>query len=274
MTVQATDPGWPRPTRVREIMTVRPTLVGPDQSVGFALELMLWGAIHHLIVAQNGRLLGIVSDRDMLTADPAARVRDVMSVDVETVTPDEDVSEVAARMVASTIHCLPVMEDSVIVGIVTSTDVLAERGRLLFKQGPGTVPSAATVMTASPFTVRVESDVVDAVMMMLARQIRHLPVVDEAGRAVGMLSERDLRGSLGPEAFAGREDRPRAIVGEVMTRSVVAVRQDESLFGLGRHFLDDRVGALVVVDDDDVVVGIVSYVDLLRFLLGDSLADD
>jgi CBS domain-containing protein len=53
-------------------------------------------------------------------------------------------------------------------------------------------------------------------------------------------------------------------VADVMTRSPIVVRRNTSLNEVARHFIQDRIGAVPVVDDDGRLLGIVSYVDLLQ----------
>ena len=59
----------------------------------------------------------------------------------------------------------------------------------------------------------------------------------------------------------------RSSVGSAMTILPTTVKEDASLFEIARHLVDERVGAVPVVDERDHLIGIVSYVDLLRFAL-------
>jgi acetoin utilization protein AcuB len=156
------DSGFDGPAKVRDWMSEKPTSLGPNESIGFAMELMLWASVRHLPVVDNGQLLGIVSDRDLLAPRVASQiqqmgdrpVRECMTTDVETAHPDDDLRDASARMAAAGISALPVVEEGKLVGIITSTDILAERGRLVFKSGRGSVPSVATVMREDPIRVR------------------------------------------------------------------------------------------------------------------------
>lgn len=272
---------WTGPARVRDLMSTGLRSVGPDETLGFAMELMVWGGVRHLPVVENGRLVGILSVHDLPPDRIADRlpelrespVRDHMQSEVRVADPDDDVAVAAARMALERIHSLPVVKDDKLLGILTSTDVLAERGGLVFKAGPGAVPSAATLMSAPPITFRPEERLVSAALTMTREEIRHAPVVDEEGRVVGMLSDRDLRVMLGdPSRLADREDdAPYAetlTVGDAMSTSPVVVLAEASLFEIARCFLGTRVGALPVVDDQGAPVGIVSYLDVLGYLVG------
>jgi CBS domain-containing protein len=201
---------WEGPTKVQDLMTANVATVGAQESVGFALELMLWRAVRHLPVMDHGKLVGVISDRDLIgrpSTDGVAGmhrvlVREVMSTEIESAHPNDDAAVAAARMVERRINCLLVLEDEGVVGILTSTDVLAERGRLFHKAGKGDVPGAHTFMTENPTAMHPDDKVIDAVLQMSRIGVRHLPIVDDGGRVVGMLSERNLRSTLGTAALA------------------------------------------------------------------------
>ncbi len=125
------------------------------------------------------------------------------------------------------------------------------------------------VMTRDPATVEPDATLSDAAERLVQGGFRHLPVVDPGGRLVGLLSERDLRGKLGTDL----EDFPEATlealsepVSGAMRPDPITVSPRTPLGELLGIFADERVGALPVVGDDDRLVGIVSYVDLLAFL--------
>jgi acetoin utilization protein AcuB len=118
-----------------------------------------------------------------------------------------------------------------------------------------------------------ETDIVDAVTAMLAQGVRHLPVVNELGRVVGMVSESDLRTALGaalPRSGGGAGQEQTMDVGSVMTPRAIVAHEDASLFELAGRFIHERVGAVPVIDDAEQLVGVVSHVDLLRYLLGEA----
>jgi acetoin utilization protein AcuB len=259
-------------------MTRRLATIGPHTDLVFAYSLMMWSNVRHLPVIDEGKLVGILSDRDLLEKladagskpDPTAITADVMTTPVETAHPDDDLGEAAARMAVKRIDCLPVVEDGRTVGIVTTTDVLAERGQLFFKGGKVDVPSVATVMRTKVEVARADDDLLDAASTMFSDDLRHLPVVDGDGRVVGILSDRDLRSAVGDpvEVLRGEEPQPRGpTVGDAMVPNPVTTRAETSIADLASCFLDERVGAVPVVDEHDRLVGIASYIDLLRHVI-------
>lgn len=128
------------PVRVREVMTTAPATVTLETSVSAARTLLQQRQIHHLPVLDQGRLVGIVSERDLLQVQPSPAtslsvweinylldklsVGEVMTRFVITVTPDTPVLEAVRRLVGQKISALPVVENGQLIGIITRSDVL------------------------------------------------------------------------------------------------------------------------------------------------------
>jgi CBS domain-containing protein len=126
-------PRGPAPVRVGEVMTKDVVSLYPGQSFSEAVGLMANRPFRHIVVIHpNGRLAGIISDRDLLRAMGAAtdwkekKVRDVMTPDVFTVSPETPLSVAVREFLARRINCLPVLydENQQVCGILTSTDLL------------------------------------------------------------------------------------------------------------------------------------------------------
>jgi acetoin utilization protein AcuB len=126
--------------RVQDIMTTGPITVPGEMPVLDARQLMLKHRIRHLLVTDGRKLLGIVTDRDIRLNLPSpatslsvwevnyllARltVDSVMTRTVITVDSERDAVEAAALMLDHKIGALPVIDNGIMVGIVTETDVL------------------------------------------------------------------------------------------------------------------------------------------------------
>jgi len=129
--------------KVSELMTRKLITVAPDDSVEAAVQLLRQRGVRHLLVMKRGRLVGILSDRDLKRAmDPGTPkkklmnigglffllepilVREIMTPEPVTVGPDLSAQEAAAIMVAERFGALPVEEGGKTVGIVTETDLL------------------------------------------------------------------------------------------------------------------------------------------------------
>jgi CBS domain-containing membrane protein len=123
-------------------MTTPPITVRPDDRLVHAWRTMQARRIRHLpVVDAGGRLVGLVSHRDLLAASSSsmiasaeedrvqlltwARVGDVMETHLSVARPDEPAAEAGERLIRHKIGCLPVVEgDAVLVGVVTEEDFL------------------------------------------------------------------------------------------------------------------------------------------------------
>lgn len=135
--------------QVKDSMAREVVTLGPGDTAGEALRLCRERRIRHLPVVEGGRLVGIVSDRDLRQATPAfgdpdrasaleeIRVGDVMATEVITAVPDDPIDQAANTMRERGINCLPVLEGEDLVGIVTSSDVMESLVYLLGAHEPG-----------------------------------------------------------------------------------------------------------------------------------------
>lgn len=263
--------------RVRDVMSDKVLTIRDRDDVHLARQMMLWCGYRQLpVVDSEGHLIGLIHDRDAEKAEAsrpqrAIAVGDVMTTDVETTAPNTPVTDAAGRMADKHIHCLPVLDHDRVVGIVTSADVLASTSKALVAASPDGDATVGHVMCTSPKTVLVGTSITEAISTMVENEIRHIPVVDADDRLVGILSDRDVRNAVGEPFAALRDDGSESIralrVEDVMTPSPLSARDGDSLSSLAFSLIDERVGAVPVVDDDERVVGIVSYIDVLHWAL-------
>jgi len=128
---------------------------------------------------------------------------------------------------------------------------------------------AADLMTSNPKTIPDGASVADAIDVLEDLDVRHLPVVDSEGNLVGILSDRDLRPLATERDPESRVRLIRTPVADLMTSGVVFVDPDTELSEIIDLMLEHRIGAVPVVDGDGQLVGIVSYVDILREIVAD-----
>lgn len=131
----------PRDVPVSEVMQREFMHLAPDDGLDFVEEIMDLGRVRHFPVLEDGRLVGIVSQRDLLAASltrvldfegahrraflHSVEVREVMTRSVLTVKPGTTLAEVARLLDRHKIGCVVVMEGERPVGLVTETDLLA-----------------------------------------------------------------------------------------------------------------------------------------------------
>jgi tRNA nucleotidyltransferase (CCA-adding enzyme) len=123
----------------RELMSVPARVIGPDASVRRARQLMQRYGHSGLSVVDQGRLVGIITRRDVDRAGrhrlAHAPVRGFMTRDVVTASPDLPASELEARMIERDVGRLPVLEDGRLVGVVTRSDLLRARHGARYAEG-------------------------------------------------------------------------------------------------------------------------------------------
>lgn len=110
---------------VRDVMTRELLTIGTETPCEKAWNLMEDHRIRHLPVVEAGRLIGMVSDRDVRSAAIHAIVAgQIMTPDPLTVTPETRVEHAARLMLDARIGALPVVQGGTLAGIVTDTDLL------------------------------------------------------------------------------------------------------------------------------------------------------
>lgn len=138
--------------------------------------------------------------------------------------------------------------------------------------------NASELMTEAPVTIGPKATVREAARLLDTLDIRHLPVVNDEHELIGMLSDRDLR-SLSIPAYGGAQHTGNvrtvldASVSSVMTSDVISVEEETDAKELVELMLDFKVGAIPVTDADGTLVGIVSYIDVLRTCASEDAAE-
>lgn len=116
-------------------------------------------------------------------------------------------------------------------------------------------------MSPAPVTILDDTDYWKASEIMQAKDLHHIPVIDENEKVVGILTRRDLK--LAATHFG----KAPVEVSEVMHRPVITIAPDENLAEAARQMIDNRIGGLPVMDAGGQLVGILTETDLLRALI-------
>ncbi|MGH7386006.1 MAG: CBS domain-containing protein [Candidatus Rokuibacteriota bacterium] len=119
---------------VRDVMTPRPRILSADAMISEAAEVMRRDDIGDVVVVEEDRLYGILTDRDIVIRvlaegqDPSqTRIGNVCSREVATIGPEDSVGQAVRLMREKAIRRLPITEDDEVVGILTIGDIAVER---------------------------------------------------------------------------------------------------------------------------------------------------
>ena len=124
---------------------------------------------------------------------------------------------------------------------------------------------AVTVKPGTPFQ--------EALNLMRARQFRRLPVVNEQGTLVGIVSERDLlyaspSSAISLSVWELNYLLSKLQVGEIMTREVLTTTPDAFIEDAARVMVEHRIGGLPVVEEAGHVVGVITETDIFKTFVG------
>jgi acetoin utilization protein AcuB len=125
------------------------------------------------------------------------------------------------------------------------------------------------VMTKDPLTVMPSETIGQADELMSENRFRHIPVVKDK-ELVGILTDRDIRSFLSGSLLESTDIREKSLntkVSEIMTTEPVTLSPDDDLQEAVELLIDEKIGGIPVVDDAEGLVGIVTYVDVLRCFL-------
>jgi len=214
------------------------------------------------------------------------RVREAMSHQAKTVKPDTPIAQVVELLWREGAKAVPVVNsDGRVVGIITGGDLLTRGGldlRLSLKRAMRTDEVAvqlhkleqsgkiaADVMTAPVWTVNGDLLLSEAASLMTLRHIKRLPVVDERGIVIGVISRIDVLRQIAAmggldSPTPGIPTGPLRSVREVMTPDVPTVPQNASLEESVAALVDSPLRRVVVLDDWDHIVGLISDRELLK----------
>ena len=134
----------------------------------------------------------------------------------------------------------------------------------------GPLYHADQIMTAEVIAVSARDEVVLAWRTLTRHQIHQTPVLDDNGRLVGLVSERNLLTTLNVDAGEVRDVLVKR-VGDVMTTPVVAANPLTDIRRIARVMLDRDVDGVPIVNETGVLLGFVSRSDILRAVVTDPL---
>jgi CBS domain-containing protein len=216
------------------------------------------------------------------------KVRDLMTTDPLTVSPETLLKEAARTMVRNKVSGLPVIVDGAVVGIVTEGDFLRQEANrdqpyrfslldALFGEGPTDPPAVETVsevMTEMVITTAPEVTIGEAARVMANKRLKRLPVVDADGVLVGIISRADVVNAFTkPDEIIEdeiREDIVRRLL--FLDPQEVGVAVDDGVVTLEGE-MENRTEAHLLEELARRVEGVVRVDSQLTFLVDDQKAE-
>jgi CBS domain-containing protein len=272
-----------------DIMSSPVYVVGPQENVAHARNLMLSHKISRLPVLDGDRLVGIITKKDIAyrlrQSDPIWRRRPIdripvhvlMVPDPVSITPETSVRDIAALMMARDFSGLPVIDGGKLAGMVTKTDLLASASVHSL-----TLP-VSCLLTEAVTVNRYHS--LDHVINLISERNEPLVVVNEDGSLAGIITESNLafykydtdtsKGlpekdvKLLRKGESGGRKRFRyvmevsAVAEDIMSRPVITIGKDEPVTGAVRLMRGNHINSVVVVDGMNLA-GIVKRDDIIR----------
>jgi len=244
---------------VGDVMSRDVTVISPAATVVTAAEMMSEKNVSCIVVQEDARLVGILTETDFLkrvTADERGsreiRVAEIMSRPVESISSDLSVFDASRVMAQRRVKRLPIVDQGRLVGIVTQTDLV----RALTSCGMWT--GVAQIMTREVVAVSRKAALAEAAKVMHSHDISCILAV-EGEQPVGVLTKRDIL----KRVIARRRDPGQTTVDEVMSAPVIGIPSYYSVFSASRTMAQKRVRRLVVREDGRVC-GIVAQTDIFR----------
>ena len=277
---------------IADIMVPAPIVVEVPGSRSDAINIMVRNKLTGLPVvrASDGKLMGIVSRRDIFRKFDEDQLSLIMKKGCITITPDATVEEAARIFSTQRIHRLPVVEDGRLVGIVTPTDLLA------IVKDMKTPLLAEDVIRTTCVTSYEDEPLSYTVPSMRISDSAANPVLDAQGNLVGIITDRDLFSDQvkDPEALkalgisdvdnlAGyrnvlplfysvtdkhlSEDKK---VKDFMVKNPLTVFKKTNLSEVARVMIANDFGQIPVHGTKDELVGMIYDVDVLCALSGNT----
>ena len=189
-------------TSAAEIMTADVVTIARDGTPKEALKLLVSHGLHSLPVLEDGRLIGLITSGDFLRELsygelPSARetVSDHLQKPTEPVEPTDTFADALHSMDAAQTQFIAVAKDGFPLGVIARREILQAQCRLALQQMSETISKAPTTLIElvhrSP-TLRPVQKLSEAAALLIERQLSAAPVVNQANRLMGIISEDDI----------------------------------------------------------------------------------
>ena len=272
----------------RDVMTAPVFFLSPHDTIAYARNLMVKRKISRLLVMEEGRLMGILTKKDIAyrlsQGEPEWRRRPVDQIPVGAfasgkpivVSPDTGIKKIAGIFVSKNISCVPVIENRNVVGIVTKSDLMKSGLVRALSCTVGDVME--DVATVSRFHS------LDHVISVMSERNDKVVVMNNDGTIAGIITETNLAffdtvqkiaGVAGKDVTVRRRERVEGTSGhslrtlapviaeDVMTSPVITVPSETLLPDALELMRKNHVNSLVVMENG-AISGIIKRDDIIK----------
>ncbi|ACP36678.1 putative signal transduction protein with CBS domains [Sulfolobus islandicus Y.G.57.14] len=230
--------------------------VFPESSLKEAIDILSNNPTGRIVVLKEEKPIGMVSTRDVVASFSEygtniydLKVKDIMSKDLITVSPNDDVNHVVRIMLMNNIGGIPVVDNNAIVGIFTEREVLKLIASSMFS---GLVDS---VMSSNVVSIGEESTILEAAKLMAMNNVRRLPVFSKNNKLIGIITAADIVKYLAKNKNIGK-------VLDAGTKNPITISRYYSILNAAKLMIEKRIGTLPVMENQKLV-GIVTERDLM-----------
>ncbi len=281
-------------TLVREVMTQNPIVAQIPGSRNDVLKLMIrYNLTGVPVVKKNdGSLAGMITRNDIFDKPEEDQLALLMSREPLTLSPEDTVEKAASTMLETKVTHLPVVEGKKLVGILTPTDLLAE----VESKASGVPVENIALSPCVP--IYQDAPLMVAFVTFKVGKVNALPVLDENGRLIGILTDRDIFNkaltnssvAVSRLGIGGDEDEwtweglrnvmklwfevskidvPAVPVRDIMVRSPTTVFRRTNVSEAARTMRRNDFGQLPVVDSKDNLVAMLYDMNVISVLVKD-----
>lgn len=269
---------------VKNWMTSPAVTVTPDTTIVAARDIMSEQKLKILLIAEKDQLLGVVTQRGLIRIDFSVlgeevrnenvamsdfKIDSIMTRNPRITQPESSIPKAARVMLENRIAALPVVENERLIGILSSSDLM----RFIIYAFPLLEKEILVdqYMSDEIISVNPKTTLLEAHRITGTKRIRTLPVLED-DRLVGILTRTDLVCS-DPSRLASKEHQDLLLkflvrpVEKVMKKNLITISPDAPIAEAARLMLENVVHSLLVVDEDQKLVGVLTESDLFLMIV-------
>ncbi len=248
---------------IKSIMTTDIASLALGTSLKKAIKLMSQKNISCVVINEENKPVGIITERDVLKIAAKnksfdnLKVEDVMISPVKTVSKNMDVYEAAIYLEQNHFRRIVIVdENGKLLGLVTQTDLQNHLGAVYYVK----LKTIESIMSKSVVTAGLNESLLKIIERMFQNDISCL-VICQRNKPVGIITERDVT-----HLMADSKDPAGLKAKDFANRSLVCISKDASIYEATKHMKKRNIRRLVVVGDKKELVGLVAETDIVKHL--------